>query len=363
MEEIEAAVEAVGTRQPADRALHLGLPLPGRGAEPAHDRHPARRGTRDCPIGYSGHETGLAPTWAAVTLGATFVERHITLDRAMWGSDQAASVEIGGLMRLLVATSATSSARWATASSASTTASCRRAQKLRRVPCALEVVGDTSRSRDRLAISSTEPAGVSWRSSPPRSSARRWCSSRSSGWLPLRPRASASCARVLVDDLVALRARAELPARPAHRALIDLASTGGTGLSRLHLVRTGRSGCRCCSSSSPTTCTSTCFTACSTASPLLWRMHEAHHATADVDWLSGARSHALEILINQTIEFAPDRAAGRGARGGAHQGRASTRCGACTSTRTSTCAAGCCSTSSTAPRCTAGTTPARSATA
>ena len=41
------------------------------------------------------------------------------------------------------------------------------------------------------------------------------------------------------------------------------------------------------------------------ASPLLWRIHEAHHATADVDWLSGSRSHALEILINQTIEFAP----------------------------------------------------------
>jgi len=39
--------------------------------------------------------------------------------------------------------------------------------------------------------------------------------------------------------------------------------------------------------------------------PLLWRIHEAHHATAEVDWLSGARSHALEILINQTIEFAP----------------------------------------------------------
>jgi N-acetylneuraminate synthase len=55
----------------------------------------------ECPIGYSGHETGLAPTWAAVTLGASFVERHITLDRAMWGSDQAASVEVGGFMRLV----------------------------------------------------------------------------------------------------------------------------------------------------------------------------------------------------------------------------------------------------------------------
>lgn len=37
----------------------------------------------------------------------------------------------------------------------------------------------------------------------------------------------------------------------------------------------------------------------------LWRLHEAHHSTKDVDWLSGSRSHALEILINQTIEFAP----------------------------------------------------------
>ncbi|WCD88245.1 N,N'-diacetyllegionaminic acid synthase [Streptomyces xanthophaeus] len=53
------------------------------------------------PIGYSGHETGLQTTLAAVALGATFVERHITLDRAMWGSDQAASVEPGGLARLV----------------------------------------------------------------------------------------------------------------------------------------------------------------------------------------------------------------------------------------------------------------------
>jgi N-acetylneuraminate synthase len=55
----------------------------------------------EIPIGYSGHETGLAPTWAAVALGASFVERHITLDRAMWGSDQAASVELNGFHRLV----------------------------------------------------------------------------------------------------------------------------------------------------------------------------------------------------------------------------------------------------------------------
>jgi N-acetylneuraminate synthase len=53
------------------------------------------------PIGYSGHETGLSPTWATVALGATFVERHITLDRAMWGTDQAASVEVDGFHRLV----------------------------------------------------------------------------------------------------------------------------------------------------------------------------------------------------------------------------------------------------------------------
>ena len=54
-----------------------------------------------CPIGYSGHEVGLQTTYAAVVLGACFIERHITLDRAMWGSDQAASIEPSGLMRLV----------------------------------------------------------------------------------------------------------------------------------------------------------------------------------------------------------------------------------------------------------------------
>ncbi|MGW7341898.1 N-acetylneuraminate synthase family protein [Streptomyces sp. NPDC054854] len=53
------------------------------------------------PVGYSGHETGLQTTVAAVAMGACAVERHITLDRAMWGSDQAASVEPGGLTRLV----------------------------------------------------------------------------------------------------------------------------------------------------------------------------------------------------------------------------------------------------------------------
>lgn len=55
----------------------------------------------DCVIGYSGHETGLAPSLAAVAMGAEVIERHITLDRSMWGSDQSASLEPEGLKRLV----------------------------------------------------------------------------------------------------------------------------------------------------------------------------------------------------------------------------------------------------------------------
>ncbi len=53
------------------------------------------------PIGYSGHETGLPSSIAAVALGACTLERHITLDRAGWGSDQAASLEPNGISRLV----------------------------------------------------------------------------------------------------------------------------------------------------------------------------------------------------------------------------------------------------------------------
>ncbi|MCH2114722.1 MAG: N-acetylneuraminate synthase family protein [Pirellulales bacterium] len=55
----------------------------------------------DVPVGYSGHEVGLSTTVAASVLGACILERHITLDRSMWGSDQAASVEPYGMFRLV----------------------------------------------------------------------------------------------------------------------------------------------------------------------------------------------------------------------------------------------------------------------
>lgn len=60
-----------------------------------------RREFPNIPVGYSGHEVGLVPSAIAVAFGACMVERHLTLDRAMWGSDQAASVEPGGFERLV----------------------------------------------------------------------------------------------------------------------------------------------------------------------------------------------------------------------------------------------------------------------
>jgi len=60
-----------------------------------------RREFSETPIGYSGHEVGLVPSAVAVALGACAVERHFTLDRAMWGSDHAASVEPQGFQRLV----------------------------------------------------------------------------------------------------------------------------------------------------------------------------------------------------------------------------------------------------------------------
>lgn len=58
------------------------------------------RETFNCPVGYSGHETGVAVSAGAVVLGITALERHITLDRAMYGSDQAASLEGAGITQL-----------------------------------------------------------------------------------------------------------------------------------------------------------------------------------------------------------------------------------------------------------------------
>jgi N-acetylneuraminate synthase len=59
------------------------------------------RDTYQCDVGYSGHETGIAISTAATALSITSLERHITLDRAMYGSDQSASVEPSGFRQLV----------------------------------------------------------------------------------------------------------------------------------------------------------------------------------------------------------------------------------------------------------------------
>ncbi|MDH4069432.1 MAG: N-acetylneuraminate synthase family protein [Ignavibacteria bacterium] len=100
MQEIDAAVQAHGTDQLLVAHSTSTYPCP---PEQLNLRMitTLRERYGDCPVGYSGHEVGLAPTWAAVALGAAFVERHITLDRAMWGSDQAASVEVRGFEHMV----------------------------------------------------------------------------------------------------------------------------------------------------------------------------------------------------------------------------------------------------------------------
>ena len=99
MEEIRAAVDVLGTEQLLIAHCTSTYPCP---PEELNLRMiPALSAEFPCPIGYSGHEVGLPNTVAAVTLGACLVERHITLDRSMWGSDQAASVEPQGFERLV----------------------------------------------------------------------------------------------------------------------------------------------------------------------------------------------------------------------------------------------------------------------
>jgi N-acetylneuraminate synthase len=99
MEEIERAVSLFDPARLI--VLHATSTYPCKPEELNLSLIPALKEKFGVPIGYSGHEVGLQTTLAAVTLGACLVERHITLDRAMWGSDQAASVEPSGFHRLV----------------------------------------------------------------------------------------------------------------------------------------------------------------------------------------------------------------------------------------------------------------------
>lgn len=99
MEEIDHAVEVLGTDQLI--LLHTTSTYPCPPEESNLRMLDTLAERYDVPVGYSGHEKGLQVSLAAVAMGACVVERHITLDRTMWGSDQAASVEPQGLAHLV----------------------------------------------------------------------------------------------------------------------------------------------------------------------------------------------------------------------------------------------------------------------
>ena len=99
LEQVDHAVEVLGTQDLV--LMHTNSTYPSAPEELNLGTIATLRERYDVPVGYSGHEVGLSTTVAAATLGACVVERHITLDRAMWGSDQAASVEPHGFARLV----------------------------------------------------------------------------------------------------------------------------------------------------------------------------------------------------------------------------------------------------------------------
>jgi len=99
LEQIDHALAVLGSQDLV--LLHCTSTYPSKNQELNLKVIPRMIERFDVPVGYSGHEVGLYTTLAAVVLGACVVERHLTLDRAMWGSDQAASVEPQGMTRLV----------------------------------------------------------------------------------------------------------------------------------------------------------------------------------------------------------------------------------------------------------------------
>lgn len=99
LEQIDHAVEVLGREELV--LMHCTSTYPSQPGELNLRCIAALEKRYDIPVGYSGHETGLATTVAAAAMGACCIERHISLDRAMWGSDQAASVEPHGIARLV----------------------------------------------------------------------------------------------------------------------------------------------------------------------------------------------------------------------------------------------------------------------
>jgi N-acetylneuraminate synthase len=100
-DEIQKAVDIFREKRCPFELAHCVSTYPMRDEDANLKAIPMLRERYKCDVGYSGHEVGLAVSYAAAALGITSLERHITLDRAMYGSDQSASVEPSGLRNLV----------------------------------------------------------------------------------------------------------------------------------------------------------------------------------------------------------------------------------------------------------------------
>lgn len=101
LEEVDQAVAVFRKHDCPFTLMHSVSTYPAKNEELNLNCIPAMQARYNCPVGYSGHEFGLLPSILAVVLGAVAIERHITLNRTMIGSDHLASVEPGGLMKLV----------------------------------------------------------------------------------------------------------------------------------------------------------------------------------------------------------------------------------------------------------------------
>jgi len=101
MEELEACVDTIKKHCSNYVILHCNASYPAPEDEVNIRTIQTLKEHFECPIGYSGHEYGLEPTVLAVALGAMVIERHITLDHDMWGTDQKSSIEIEGMDKLI----------------------------------------------------------------------------------------------------------------------------------------------------------------------------------------------------------------------------------------------------------------------
>jgi N-acetylneuraminate synthase len=100
LEEIDTAVEILEKHASQHVLLHCNSSYPAKPEELNLLMIPKLKERYGCQIGYSGHEYGIDSTKIAVSLGAMVIERHVTLDHSMWGTDQQSSVEIQGMDKL-----------------------------------------------------------------------------------------------------------------------------------------------------------------------------------------------------------------------------------------------------------------------